>query len=130
MPVVTMNYFVKSKHNRLHDRYLNPAFHFEHLKSFVPTFADRSEALSERWACQLDAGDDDWIEVNMHTQIAALTLDVVGLTAFGFDFNAIEEKGSALEEAFKEIFSNSGLSISLLLRVYTSNKIPTPQSFR
>jgi len=45
------------------------------------------------------------VQVDMHSVLAKLTLDVIGETAFGYKFNALGDPNNAIYQAYNDIFS-------------------------
>ncbi len=55
-------------------------------QSIIPIFADRAQALVAKWR-QLPEGT----VVDVHKVMGNLTLDVIGLSAFGYEFRALDD---------------------------------------
>lgn len=106
-------------HRRLR-KLANPAFRQTLLTEFVGTFRDVSERLFDRWDRLLSAkqsGQDAIIYVR--EDFSKLTLDIIGLTAFGHDFNSLT-CDTAESAAFKYITETSKFGIDTFLPGYKS----------
>ena len=58
-------------------------------------FGTRARMLVKQWQQQPDGSP-----VNVNSVMAALTLDIIGLSGFGYQFNALEEPNSPIREAY------------------------------
>ncbi|EQC39522.1 hypothetical protein SDRG_02960 [Saprolegnia diclina VS20] len=81
-------------------RMLNPHFSHTNLKSFVPLFAAHARHLLSQWAA--DKLIDTNAPVNLYTYFAKLTLDIIGISAFGYDFGAIAGTNEAESSAYND----------------------------
>mmetsp|Transcript_18105 Transcript_18105/g.39342 ORF Transcript_18105/g.39342 Transcript_18105/m.39342 type:complete len:463 (-) Transcript_18105:22-1410(-) len=109
-------------------KYLNPAFHFTHLKTFVPVFCLQARTLADTWRRHLSqlASGESFAELNISEEMNKVTLDIIGITAFGFDFEAAKSEGyNKVNAAYKQVFANAGLSVSGLVRYLSNDWIPT-----
>eukprot|EP00960_Hanusia_phi_P050521 760271-Hanusia_phi.AAC.1 len=94
-----------------HRKIISEAFHFEALKHLYPIFTSSTERIIRRWRQQLSTRDAKSYEVDLKSEMSALTLDIIGLAAFGFDFNAVEGSHSELRQAYLEILPTAGSSL-------------------
>jgi cytochrome P450 len=83
-------------------RLIQPIFHHERIAAYASDMVARGEIASDRWA------DDGWID--MHQEMARLTLDIVGRTLFDTDIetDAARDVGRALTDVlaqFNRVFS-------------------------
>ncbi|CAK4074756.1 unnamed protein product [Aphanomyces euteiches] len=75
---------------------LLPHFGFGKIKDFVDVFATHANELCK----QLQPfADDPNVSVDMFNYFTKMTLDVIGISAFGFHFNALREESSHVMEA-------------------------------
>jgi len=96
---------------------LMPAFQYRHVKNLVPAFWSKSAQMVRK----VDESDKEGISslegtvIKLTTWISRCTLDIIGLTGMGFDFNAIEDPTSELNVTYTKIFSPSKQARNLQL---------------
>lgn len=104
---------------------LMPAFQYRHVKDLVPTFWSKSahmiRKVAEEHAEGLKSSEGEVIKFT--SWLSRCTLDIIGLTGMGFDFNAINDPNSELNETYRGIFSPSKQARNLQI---ASMFIPTP----
>ncbi len=66
-----------------------------YMKQMVPCFVEATSVLVNKWNNVVKSGD----AVNVHTAITMLTLDVIGLVGFGYNFNAQTDPEARLPKA-------------------------------
>ncbi|OQR89492.1 hypothetical protein ACHHYP_06258 [Achlya hypogyna] len=66
-------------------RTMNPHFSHMHLKTFVPIFTAHTQKL----LTQLKVLADTDTAVNLYSYFTNLTLDIIGVAAFGYEFRAL-----------------------------------------
>lgn len=103
----------KGKTHARHRRILSTHFRFENLTQIVPIFADRSKALIQRWDA-LIAKNGGTAELELHSEFSRYTLDVIGLSAFAYDFRAMETVDNPIYRAYGKLLT--GLTLFKLLR--------------
>ena len=81
---------------KLHRRVVMKAFRFEHLAGMVGDMATVAGSLAAR----LLRPAADARGTNVFAALKLATLDVIGLTAFGFDFKTVETGGHPVTAAF------------------------------
>eukprot|EP00163_Fabomonas_tropica_P030331 TRINITY_DN679_c1_g1_i7.p1 TRINITY_DN679_c1_g1~~TRINITY_DN679_c1_g1_i7.p1 ORF type:complete len:221 (-),score=43.61 TRINITY_DN679_c1_g1_i7:1490-2152(-) len=64
---------------------LTPSFHFSALKGYFPVFVENANALVEMWRKDADGGKI----VDIQSDLAYSTLDIIGKCAFGMNFDAL-----------------------------------------
>eukprot|EP00753_Platysulcus_tardus_P021321 PLAT8822.1.p1 GENE.PLAT8822.1~~PLAT8822.1.p1 ORF type:complete len:492 (-),score=157.76 PLAT8822.1:81-1418(-) len=85
---------------------LSPLFHFTNMKALLPIMQNKAVELLRRW--QKAAGEGG--ELKIERELAAYTMDVIGLAGFDYDFNALAlGKDSKMYSVFKAI--SPGLDI-------------------
>ena len=63
------------------------------------------------WKKQIQESKDNLVEVLIAEDLTHLTLDIIGLTAFGYNFDTVKSGDNEISEAFDSILSG-GLSLS------------------
>ncbi|KDO32006.1 hypothetical protein SPRG_03223 [Saprolegnia parasitica CBS 223.65] len=81
-------------------RMMNPHFSHSNLKSFVPLFAAHTRRLLSQW--RTDKLVDTNAPVNLYAYFTKLTLDIIGISAFGYDFGAITGTDEAESNAYND----------------------------
>ncbi|RHZ02408.1 hypothetical protein DYB26_009532 [Aphanomyces astaci] len=76
---------------------LMPHFGFAKVRQFIDVFAGQTQALS----AQLDRLADTNAPVDMHDLFTKLTLDIIGLSAFGYDFQSLTNQNERVMAAYK-----------------------------
>ncbi|KAJ6566557.1 cytochrome P450 [Mycena capillaripes] len=99
---------------------LSPAFGLSQIRELTQLFVDKSLELSEVWGRQAQ-DDSGWARIDVLAGLKAMTLDVIGLAGFNYQFNSLNEEKppSELDGAFKQVFVQSGMRkirISAMLR--------------
>ncbi|KAJ3987543.1 cytochrome P450 [Lentinula detonsa] len=96
-------------HNRQR-KALNPAFSASQLRQFLDLFQRSTTRLAKKWkqeelADTLDSGK----VINVTHWLPRITLDVIGESAFNYDFGALDGRANELGEIFKHMFADSRL---------------------
>lgn len=75
--------------HKQHRRVVASAFHFSELRRLVPLMGDCAAAGTRTWAeaiCRSSSsaasGGDGWAELEVHERVTAITLDIIGRSAF------------------------------------------------
>lgn len=76
-----------------HRRIIQPAFRLQNLKATVSTFVSQTKILCDIWRKQGDRG------IDVGTDLSKLTLNIIGMSAFGFDFDSMSDDPSVGKEA-------------------------------
>lgn len=88
---------------------LMPAFQYRHVKDLVPTFWSKSAEMVRKATEENSEGlrSSDGAVIKFTSWLSRCTLDIIGLAGMGFDFNAINDPQSELNETYRSIFSPS-----------------------
>lgn len=102
---------------RAQRKMLQPAFRRENILSYAPVMTDCAAQLMGRWS--------DGETRDLHQEMMALTLDIVGKALFGTDvLRSASRVGSALETAMKQFTHIAGWAFLL------PESFPVPGTFR
>ncbi|HYU91989.1 MAG TPA: cytochrome P450 [Actinomycetota bacterium] len=104
--------------HRRQRRMIQPIFHRDRIEGFADAMVERAARASERW----QAGEI----LDMHREMAGLTLAVVGATLFGIDIEAEETR--SVGQALALQLSMFGRVFSPLFRL--SMRLPLPSNRR
>lgn len=101
-------------HKRLR-RFASPAFKPSLLKSFVSVYVLCANRLVNTWKamCRVES------TVNIRSGLINTTIDVIGLSAFGYDFHSFDSDETQYSKAMKIIMENSGLNLTAVLPFYS-----------
>ncbi|EKX45313.1 hypothetical protein GUITHDRAFT_152793, partial [Guillardia theta CCMP2712] len=101
-------------------RIISEAFHFEAITKIYPVFVSVTEKLVKKWEnlCASQPQGQPLV-LDIKKEVSHLTLDVIGLSAFGFDFQSVEGGKSVVRDAFQDIMPMGGLSLrTIILRMF------------
>lgn len=85
---------------------MNPSFGPAQIRNLLPVFYEKANELKEIWVRQIEDSSSDGVEVDVHISLTQVTLDVVGLARFGYDFNClVDGEKNELVCAFLELFT-------------------------
>ncbi|KAJ6450783.1 cytochrome P450 [Mycena sanguinolenta] len=102
------------EHTKLR-KIMSPAFGPSQVHELTQLFLDKALELSEFWG-QQPQDDSGWAHLDVFDGLKAITLDIIGLAGFNYQFNSLNpnKEPTELDEAFKRVFLQSG------------NRQPTP----
>ncbi|KAF0693418.1 Aste57867_15627 [Aphanomyces stellatus] len=105
---------------------LMPHFGFAKIKDFVHVFARHAARLDDALGVTVDTHTP----VDMHEYFTKLTLDIIGVSAFGYDFGA-QTGGSLVEDAVKLLLSAPSLLVVVgITFIPTFRQWPLPRLTR
>lgn len=65
---------------------MSPSFGHQYMKFMIPSFVECTKTLIKKWEKSAETSE----VLNIHSEITRLTLDVIGIAGFGYNFNAVE----------------------------------------
>ncbi|KAI0088170.1 cytochrome P450 [Irpex rosettiformis] len=104
-------------HSR-HRKVMNPAFSAPQLRSFLPKFRNSAAKLCRLWKEQVLKENPDGTVIAVNKWLARTTLDVLGETAFQFEFGALDDSKNEVSEAYDNMFADSMLHPSLAVSLF------------
>ncbi|KAI0340347.1 cytochrome P450 [Trametopsis cervina] len=104
-----------------HRKVMNPAFSAPQLRSFLPLFRESGQKLCRMWKEQIFDGKAEDHVIPVNKWLARTTLDVIGQTAFQFDFGAMDDVKNELSEAYENMFSDSLLYPTIGITLYRAS---------
>ncbi|KAI0360867.1 cytochrome P450 [Trametes cingulata] len=111
--------FVQGDEHKQQRRILNPAFGPAQIRDLTEIFIQKSNDLRSIWVAAAKSGS---AVINVNRDLSRLTLDIIGLAGFGYDFKALDPEGkpNELSIAFRKLFLNSPNigSVKIFLRSY------------
>ncbi|TFY76007.1 hypothetical protein EWM64_g8005 [Hericium alpestre] len=95
---------------------MNPAFTAPQLKSFLSLFQQHGMKLVQKWKDDIASSDSpvEGVMINTATWFSRVTLDIIGLAGFNYEFGAIENSKNEISEVYKNLFLDSTLYPSKL----------------
>jgi cytochrome P450 len=118
---------VLTSHGADHSRqraYLSPAFHFANFEKFHKVFNECASKL-----CETLKSDQKERNVDISEAMTKMTLDIIGLTAFGYNFNALGDGQNEMVSAYNTVFASTGYSLINYIFSWWE-KIPTSENLR
>ncbi|KAH8828331.1 cytochrome P450 [Flagelloscypha sp. PMI_526] len=88
-------------------RVATPAFSIQNLRALVPIVFHKGAQLAERWKEMIEKSTRVEAKIDVCHWVSRATFDVIGLTGFDYDFNAIQDESNELFLAYKEMFEVS-----------------------
>ncbi|GAA5911789.1 cytochrome P450 [Sporobolomyces salmoneus] len=135
--------FAEGDDHRRQRRILQPAFSPSHIRALGPVFFEHAYKLRDIWTNLVKTGQDDEKAFATHESfesyrkekketgkesqeatidimpwLSRLTLDIIGVAGFGYEFDSLNRSSNPLATAFASMFSPSAVS-----------KKPKPSSF-
>ncbi|KAI0357855.1 cytochrome P450 [Trametes cingulata] len=97
----------EGEQHRQQRRIMNPAFGPSQIRELTETFLEKAMELRDVWAAELSAKGEP-TRLNVIKGLSKMTLDVIGLAGFNYDFDSLNPNGkpNELAQAFEEIFRN------------------------
>ncbi|KAG0696180.1 cytochrome P450 [Suillus ampliporus] len=100
--------FVEGAQHRQQRRIMNPAFGPAQIRALTDIFLSKSIKLRDIWST-MTAASEHATRIDILPWLSKMTLDVIGLAGFNYDFDALNEteKPNELNQAFSVMFSAS-----------------------
>ncbi|KAJ4479769.1 cytochrome P450 [Lentinula edodes] len=111
-----------------HRKALNPAFSTQNLKKFVPLFQETTLQLVKKWNTRLEGNAA--VVLNMAQWMPKITLDVIGRSAFDFNFGLLDGTAdyNELYRTMRDMFLDSKSSSTLTV-LYDAIRRRIPERF-
>ncbi|KAF5344274.1 hypothetical protein D9758_012335 [Tetrapyrgos nigripes] len=117
--------------HRMQRRVMNPAFGPIQVRALTDIFVDKSLELRDYWLKEIQSSDSK-TPVIVGAGLSKMTLDVIGLAGFNYEFKALTSDGDELSRAFSSIFGGNQRNFLDLLRIQFAflRKLPIPANPR
>ncbi|KAJ7144224.1 cytochrome P450 [Mycena epipterygia] len=106
------------EHTKLR-KIMSPAFGISQIRGLTQLFVDKSLELCAVWARE-DLDDSGWARINVLAGLKSMTLDVIGLAGFNYEFNALNpaKERAELNSVFRQLVANPNrrLQANFILR--------------
>ncbi|KAH9951981.1 cytochrome P450 [Amylocystis lapponica] len=113
--------FVEGEKHRMQRRVMNPAFGPTQIRELTEIFVQKATQLRDLWKAEITDPSKP-VRLNVMTGLTSMTLDVIGMAGFNYDFDALNPDGkpNELSRAFSTMFSSriGGIPILNLLQGY------------
>ncbi|KII91550.1 hypothetical protein PLICRDRAFT_51689 [Plicaturopsis crispa FD-325 SS-3] len=130
---------VEDDQHKLQRKIMNPAFGPAQVRALTEIFVTKAIQLRDLWTSiiEKDAGTSEKTpeavqqsRVDVMSGLGRMTLDVIGIAGFGYDFGALADKENELSRAFSRMFTQEGMSILGMLQLFVPilRCIPTARS--
>ncbi|KAG9090366.1 hypothetical protein FS749_000612 [Ceratobasidium sp. UAMH 11750] len=87
-----------------HNTTQNPSFGPPQIRALVPVFCEKANQLRDIWL-DLISSNPEGVTVNVLQGLGRATLDIIGTTGFGYEFNSLQDGDEdELAKAFMKIF--------------------------
>ncbi|KIP05242.1 hypothetical protein PHLGIDRAFT_163819 [Phlebiopsis gigantea 11061_1 CR5-6] len=90
---------------------MNPAFTVGQIRSFVPIFRTGAAKLTQKWRDEISAkaASAEGVALTVNRWFSRVTIDILGETAFDYNFGALDNTENEVTAAFHTMFSDSTL---------------------
>ncbi|KAF9342001.1 hypothetical protein BGZ91_003698 [Linnemannia elongata] len=100
--------------HRKQRKMLNPAFSHKHIKDMVHIMAGPAEALGRQWEKHVERSGEKPFELDITADLGSCALDIIGLSGFGYDFQAMTNPDNEMSLAYRELFYKETTSTQFL----------------
>ena len=95
---------------------MGPAFHFENLKNSIPVFQHYTQVLIEQIDKRMTESKNGPLIIDIVPELVSLTVDIIGKSAFGTEFNALTKREQpGIKAILKVLNSQSTSGINLFV---------------
>ena len=112
-------------------RIISSAFHYDCLARISPIFAEKANELADVWLDTIKRSGEAHLLVDMKRALHSLTIDIIGLSAFGRDFGSVRGEHDNILAAYEQILGGNNMTISTVLsRMWPFRLLPLPKKLR
>ncbi|KAK0222859.1 cytochrome P450 [Armillaria nabsnona] len=94
-----------SVHQR-HRKVMNPAFSAAQLRTFLSLFQQSANKFSQKLTDMAEGGQSN---INITLWLGKLTLDIIGESAFGYQYGALDDENNGLANTLNNLFHDAGI---------------------
>ncbi|XP_065056370.1 uncharacterized protein LOC135684662 [Rhopilema esculentum] len=91
------------KEHAMQRKSLNPYFSTVNVQEYLPIFVKKTKELAEFWSQKLAQNKNLPFETEIMEKFIHLTLDIISLAAFGYDFDCVSNGHSEESSSFNKI---------------------------
>ncbi|THH29155.1 hypothetical protein EUX98_g5030 [Antrodiella citrinella] len=123
----------EGEQHRQQRRIMNPAFGPAQIRELTGVFLEKAMKLRDSWQSASDRNGNVPLRADVFAGLGRMTLDVIGVAGFNYEFDALNETGkpSELSVAFETIFQgDTSFPVFQMLRAFIPalRIIPTERS--
>ncbi|KAA1474654.1 cytochrome P450 [Dentipellis sp. KUC8613] len=110
-------------HGETHQRQrkiMNPAFTAPQLRSFLGVFQQHGTKLVQKWKDEMNSSSSDASIMNIVPWFSRVTLDIIGVSGFNYEFGALDNAENEVSEAYRGLLVEGSLYPSKLDVVFKS----------
>ncbi|KAA1474645.1 cytochrome P450 [Dentipellis sp. KUC8613] len=99
-------------HGEIHQRQrkiMNPAFTAPQLRSFLGVFQQHGTKMVQKWKEEMNSSSSDASVMNIATWFSRITLDIIGVSGFNFEFGALDDAENEVSAAYKGLLVDGSL---------------------
>ncbi|XP_060074895.1 uncharacterized protein LOC132554588 [Ylistrum balloti] len=96
-------FVLSGEHHHVVRKICNPGFSLKLIQGMVPVFQERADALIHLWVQGMSQDNKTFGDVNVQTDLAKLTSDVICKCGFGYDMHTIENPDSPLVQPLRRL---------------------------
>ncbi|EIW75992.1 cytochrome P450 [Coniophora puteana RWD-64-598 SS2] len=110
--------FAEGDQHKLQRKVMNPAFGPIQLRELTQIFVEKSNLLRDAWLSEIAKTSSNRVDVL--DWLSKMTLDVIGLAGFNYNFNALnpDAEPNELNEAFGSLFRAGGSPVAMFLAMW------------
>ncbi|KAG9018779.1 hypothetical protein FRB90_009783 [Tulasnella sp. 427] len=98
--------FAEGDDHRRQRKIMNPCFGPGRIRDLMPIFYDKALELRDIWIRQIAEGGPDGKEIDVLVWLTRVTLDIIGLAGFGYEFDTLANgEQNELVKAFMDLFA-------------------------
>ncbi|KZV75254.1 cytochrome P450 [Peniophora sp. CONT] len=104
--------FVTGKDHKRQRKAINPAFGPAQIRKFTETFIAKSNELRDIWSSLTErpVREDGWTRVDAFEWLNKAALDMIGLTGFNYNFDALHADGTHPNELYSAVNKSLGIT--------------------
>lgn len=109
-------FVLSGEHHHIVRKICNPGFSLKLIQGMIPVFQERADALIHLWTNSMQIQNGQTCgDVNIQTDLAKLTSDVICKCGFGYDMHTIENPEAPLVQPLKRLGPSASFSFLDLL---------------
>ena len=113
--------FSEGEQHKVQRRHMLPAFSYRHLRELIPNFWEKSVELIKamendmRTKQDADTEKQTGVVIEVSQWLNRATLDIIGSTGFGYEFNCInnDDESNELARAYLKVFQPASKAVQL-----------------
>lgn len=121
--------FVEGEQHKHQRRLLSAPFTQSSVNSYLPIFQEQSNKLVRKLDELIDATEQkdkkgDYTVLNVYPWLSRVTLDIIGLAGFDYNFHAMDSEDNELANVFQNMLKPRKITISMIIAQYLMQYFP------